>query len=205
MSKGTSPHATTVFEVDYEGVKAHRAAHKADFARRGVKLTYTAYIAAAVIKGLIEVPKVNSVWQEDGIFLKHGIHLGIATAVDNGLIVPFIRHAERLNLLGVAQQIGELAEKGRSNKLSPSDLQGGTFTITNHGIWGSQFASPIINQPQAGILGVGVIEDRVCAVKREVAIRLRGYLSFAFDHRILDGADADRFMGVVKTTLEEKW
>ena len=202
MSKATSPHATTVHEIDYSAVKAHRKTHKAEFAERGVKLTYMAYLAMAVIKALQAVPNANSSWQDDGLLLHREVHLGIAAAVDDGLVVPVIKQADTLNLLGMAQAIGDLAEKARAKQLAPADIQGGTFTITNHGVFGSLFATPIINQPQAGILGIGVVEDRVVAVDGMVGIRPKAYASFSFDHRILDGADADHFMQVVRQTIE---
>ncbi|MEM7118182.1 MAG: dihydrolipoamide acetyltransferase family protein [Chloroflexota bacterium] len=202
LSKQTSPHATTVFELDFQAVARHRQAQKVDFARRGAKLTYMAYIAAAVIEGLQVVPRVNGRFQDDGIFLHDEINLGIAAAVDNGLVVPVIQQADQLNLFGLAQRITQLAQKARSQQLQPADMQGGTFTITNHGVFGSLFATPIINQPQAGILGVGAIEKRVCVIDDMIAIRPKAYLSFSFDHRLLDGADADRFMQVVKERIE---
>lgn len=202
-SKQSSPHATTVFELDFYAVAAHREAHKAEFAGRHAKLTYTAYIAAAVVEGLRAVPAVNSRWQEDGIFLHDAVHLGVAVAVDNGLLVPVIRDAQRLNLFGLAQAVGDVATRARDGALQPSEMRDGTFTITNHGVFGSLFATPIINQPQCGILGVGAIEERVCAIGGMIAIRPRAYFSFSFDHRILDGAQADRFMQVVKQRIEE--
>ncbi len=202
-SKQTSPHATTVFELDFHAVAAHREAHKAEYAQRHARLTYTAYIAAAVVEGLRAVPAVNSRWQEDGIFVHHAIHLGVAVAVDNGLVVPVIRDAQRLNLFGLAQAVGDVASRARDGLLKGADVRDGTFTITNHGVFGSLFATPIINQPQCGILGVGAIEERVCVIDGMIAIRPRAYFSFSFDHRILDGAQADRFMQVVKQTIEE--
>ena len=202
-SKQGSPHATTVFELDFHAVAAHREAYKSEYAQRQVKLTYTAYIAAAVVEGLRAVPQVNSRWQEDGIFLHDVVHLGVAVAVDEGLVVPVIRDAQRLNLFGLAQAVGDVATRARDGALKPTEMRDGTFTITNHGIFGSLFATPIINQPQAGILGVGAIEERVCVIGGMIAIRPRAYFSFSFDHRILDGAQADRFMQVVKQQIEE--
>ena len=203
-SKQTSPHATTVFELDFHAVAAHREAHKAEYTQRHARLTYTAYVAAAVVEGLRAVPAVNSRWQEDGIFLHDAVHLGVAVAVDNGLVVPVIRDAQRLNLFGLAQAIDDVATRARDGSLKAADVRDGTFTITNHGVFGSLFATPIINQPQCGILGVGAIEERVCVIDGMIAIRPRAYFSFAFDHRILDGAQADRFMQVVKQQIE-KW
>ena len=202
LSKATSPHATTVHEIDYTAVKAHRKQHKAEFATRGIKLTYMAYLAIAVVKALQAEPLANSSWQEDGILLHKPIHLGIAAAVDKGLVVPVIKDADLLNLQGMAQAIDNLARRARNKQLAPADMQGGTFTITNHGVFGSLFATPIINQPQAGILGIGVVQDRVCALDGMIAIRPKAYASFSFDHRILDGASADHFMQVVRETIE---
>ena len=145
LSKATSPHATTVHEIDYSAVKAHRAAHKDEYAARGVKLTYMAYLAMAVVKGLQTVPHANSSWHDDGLAVHPAIHLGIAAAVDDGLVVPVVKQADTLNLLGMAQAIGSLAERARGKQLTAADMQGGTFTITNHGVFGSLFATPIIN------------------------------------------------------------
>ena len=203
FSKQESPHATTVFEIDFEAVSTHRALQKEDFKRRGVKLTYMAYIGMAVVQALQQVPKANSQWSEQGIVLHRDVHLGMATAVDNGLIVPVIKNGDTLNLFGMAHAVDQLAQKGRAGQLQTADLQGGTFTITNHGVFGSLFATPIINQPQSGILGIGAIEKRVCVVNDMIAIRPKAYFSFSFDHRILDGADADRFMQIVKQLIEE--
>lgn len=202
MSKRESPHATTVFEIDFGNVAANRAREKANFAERGVKLTYMAYIGTAVTQALQQVPMANAEWRDEGILQHKAIHLGMATAIDNGLVVPVIKKADTLNLLGFAAAIQDMAEKARANQLKSDDLQGGTFTITNHGVFGSLFATPIINQPQSGILGIGTIEKRVCVVDDMIAIRPKSYFSLSFDHRILDGADADRFMQIVKQTLE---
>lgn len=203
MSKRESPHATTVFEIDFSNVAAHRVQVKQEFAERGVKLTYMAYIGAAVTQALQQVPMANASWRDEGIVQHRGIHLGMATAVDNGLVVPVIKNADTLNLFGMASAIDNLAQKARAAQLKSDDLQGGTFTITNHGVFGSLFATPIINQPQSGILGVGAIEKRVCVVDDMIAIRPKSYFSLSFDHRILDGADADRLMQIVKQTLED--
>jgi 2-oxoisovalerate dehydrogenase E2 component (dihydrolipoyl transacylase) len=154
-SRQTSPHATTVFEFDFTAVTTHRAAHKEQFARDDARLTFTAYLAAATVAALKAYPLVNSMWQEDGILLRRDINLGLATALDDGLIVPVIKNADSLNLLGLARAINDLAERARQKRLRPDETQGGTFTITNHGVSGSLFAMPIINQPQCGILGVG--------------------------------------------------
>jgi 2-oxoglutarate dehydrogenase E2 component (dihydrolipoamide succinyltransferase)/2-oxoisovalerate dehydrogenase E2 component (dihydrolipoyl transacylase) len=146
---------------------------------------------------------VNSSWGEQGIVVKKDIHIGIATALEDGLLVPVSRHADRKGLTQLAKEIADLAERARSKKLSPEEVQGGTFTITNHGGFGSLFSTPIIHQPQIAILGVGAIQKRAVVVDDAIAIRPMGYLSLSFDHRVIDGATADQFMGKVKHYLEQ--
>ena len=201
-SKHTSPHVTTVFEFDFTAVAAHRAAHKEQFARDGVRLTFTAYLVAAVAEALKKHPLVNSSWEENGVRLHRDINIGMATALDDGLIVPVIKNADSLNLLGLARAVNNLAERARAKKLQPDEVQGGTFTITNHGVSGSLFANPIINQPQCGILGVGMIEKRVKVINDAIAIRRMAYVGLTFDHRILDGATADYFVAEIKRIIE---
>jgi 2-oxoglutarate dehydrogenase E2 component (dihydrolipoamide succinyltransferase) len=209
-SKHTSPHVLTVMEADMSRVIAHRAANKDAFARDGVNLTFTAYFMTAIVAGLKAFPLVNSSWSEQGIVLHKSIHLGMATSLgEEGLIVPVIKNADGLSLLGMARAVNDLSNRARNRKLQPDEVRGGTFTLTNHGISGSLFAFPVINQPQCGILGVGAMQKRVIVVTDEfgrdsVAIRPMVYLSFVFDHRILDGASADWFLAKVKETLE-KW
>lgn len=201
-SKQTSPHVTTVFEFDFTAVAQHRAAHKAQFARDGANLTFTAYIVAATVEALKQHPMVNSTWTDAGIELKRQINIGLAAAIDDGLIVPVIKGADGMNLLGLARTINDLTERARSKQLQPADVQGGTFSITNHGTSGSLFATPIINQPQCGILGVGKIEKRVKVINDAIAIRPLAYVSFTFDHRILDGKTADDFVSSIKQVIE---
>lgn len=201
-SKHTSPHVTTVFEFDFANVAAHRRQHKESFARDGVRLTYTAYIVAATVEALRAHPMVNSTWTDEGILLRREFNIGMATAIDDGLIVPVIKGADGLNLLGLARAINDLADRARSKQLTPAEVQGGTFSITNHGTSGSLFATPIINQPQCGILGVGAIEKRVKVIDDAIAIRPQAYVSFTFDHRILDGASADAFVSMIKDQIE---
>lgn len=203
-SKHTSPHVTTVFEVDFSAVAAHRAANKDRFAREGAKLTFTAYVVSAIVQSLRVHPLVNSSWTETGILLHDTINVGIAAAVDDGLIVPVLKQADGLNLLGLARAINDLATRARAKELRPDEVQGGTFTLTNHGVSGSLFATPIINQPQCAILGLGMIEKRVKVIDDAIAIRPQAFASLTFDHRILDGATADYFMSSFKDTLE-KW
>jgi 2-oxoisovalerate dehydrogenase E2 component (dihydrolipoyl transacylase) len=183
-------------------VARHRAAHKEAFARDSANLTFTAYIIAATVQALKQHPMVNSSWSDDGIVLKREINVGMATALADGLIVPVIKQADGMSLLGLARTINDLAERARNKRLQPNEVQGGTFSVTNHGTSGSLFATPIINQPQTGILGVGAIEKRVKVINDAIAIRPMAYVSFTFDHRILDGSSADAFVGTVKEILE---
>jgi 2-oxoglutarate dehydrogenase E2 component (dihydrolipoamide succinyltransferase) len=207
MSKHTSPHVTTVFEVDLSKVVAHRNTHKAAFERDGANLTFTPYFAMATIAALKQYPLVNSSWSESGIVLHRAVNLGIAVSLgEEGLIVPVIKNADSLNLLGLARTVNDLADRARRKQLKPDEVQGGTFTITNHGTSGSLFATPIINQPQCGILGVGLIQKRVVVMTQNdvdaIAIRPMVYVGLTFDHRILDGNSADNFVAAIKQTLE---
>ena len=174
-SKKTSPHVTTVFEADFSAVWAHRASHKAEFAAKGVKLTFTPYIIMAITNALVHHPQVNSSWQDDGLMLHQQINIGMATAIQEGLIVPVIKGADGYNLLGMSRAVNDLAERARGNKLKPAEVAGGTFTLTNHGVSGSIFATPIINQPQCGILGVGAIQKRVVVVTDDFWKRRHGH------------------------------
>ena len=201
-SERTAPHVTTVFEADLSAVLAHLAANKDAFARDGVTLTLTPYFVSAAVAALQAAPLVNSQWAEDRIVLKREINLGLAVALDEGLIVPVIKHANEKSLQGLAREVNDLARRARAKGLKPDEVQGGTFTITNHGVSGSLLATPIINQPQTGILGVGVMQKRVVVINDAIAIRPMVYLTLTFDHRVLDGAVADRFMAVLKAALE---
>jgi 2-oxoglutarate dehydrogenase E2 component (dihydrolipoamide succinyltransferase) len=205
LSKHTAAHVTTVMEADMSRVSAHRAAHKAEFAQAGVHLTFTAYFVAATVAALRAVPLVNSSWTDDGLILHGGIHIGLAASLgEEGLIVPVIRNADGLSLLGLARTINDLAERARTRRLQPDEVKGGTFTITNHGVGGSLFASPVINYPQCGILGVGAIKKRAVVIEGDaIAVRPMVYLTLTFDHRILDGAGGDAFLGKVVQVLEE--
>jgi 2-oxoglutarate dehydrogenase E2 component (dihydrolipoamide succinyltransferase) len=205
-SRRTAPHVTTVFEVDVSQIVAHRERRKADFERQGVKLTYTPYFVQAAVAGLQAVPVVNGSYGEAGIIVNHHIHIGVAVAMEEGLIVPVVRDADEKNLLGLARAVNDLSERARTRRLKPNETQGGTFTITNHGVGGSLFATPIINQPQAAILGVGAIQKRAVVITQggvdAIAIRPMCYLSLTIDHRVLDGAAADTFLTVVKDFVE---
>jgi 2-oxoglutarate dehydrogenase E2 component (dihydrolipoamide succinyltransferase) len=208
-SRRTSPHVTTVMEADLSRVVAHRQAHKELFSRDGVDLTFSAYFVVAAVAALKAVPWVNASWSDEGIVLHRQVHVGVAVSLgEQGLIVPVIKDADQKSLLAVAAAIKDLATRARARQLKPDEVQGGTFTITNHGVSGSLFATPIINQPQAAILGVGKIQKRVVVVETPAAdafaIRPMVYLTLTFDHRMLDGAVADRFLTAVVERLE-KW
>jgi pyruvate dehydrogenase E2 component (dihydrolipoamide acetyltransferase) len=202
FSKRTSAHVHSVFEVDYTRVAAIREARKADYERQGVKLTFMSFLMKAAIDALKAVPIINSSVDGDTIVYKKDVNLGIAVALDWGLIVPVIRNAGERNVLGLSRAIQDLAARARSKQLKPDEVQGGTFTITNPGVFGAQFGMPIISQPQVAILGVGNIEKRVAVIDDAIAIRLKGYLSLGYDHRLVDGAVADQFMSHVKNSLE---
>ncbi|MFN8469105.1 MAG: dihydrolipoamide acetyltransferase family protein [Caldilineaceae bacterium] len=212
MSKRTSPHVTTIFEADMTAVIRHREANKRAFAAKGIALTYTPYFVAAIIAGLRTVPEANSRFTDDGIVVNRRMHIGIAVALSHGLLVPVLRDADEKNLQGLARLVNELVERTRGNTLRPDDVQGGTFTLTNHGTGGSLLATPIINQPQTGILGVGAIVKRPVVrsssasllpnADDSIVIRPMCYLSFTFDHRVLDGAQGDAFLTAVKQRLE---
>lgn len=220
QSKHTSPHVSTIFEVDMTQVVRHREMHKASAARRGVKLNYTAYFVAASAAALAAEPAVNSRFTDEGIVTNSRIHIGVAVALpdspnsflDGGLVVPVIRDADEKNLQGIARAVQELSHAARHHQLTVDDVQGGTFTVSNHGTGGSLIGTPIINQPQAGILGVGAIAKRPVVrsthgtlmphADDSIVIRPMCYLSFTFDHRVLDGAIADRFVTRIKHFLE---
>jgi len=206
ISRETSVHVTTVFEVDMTRVARLRAAHKAAYAERGVNLTFTPFIMHAVTGALRELPILNASLVDQKVYYKSTINLGMAVALDWGLVVPVIKRADELSLLGLARATADLAERARSKKLTPDEVQGGTFTVTNPGVFGSLFGTPIINQPQVAILGVGAITKRPVVLEGEggdaIAVRHMMYLALSFDHRAIDGATADRFMGKIKSDLQ---
>lgn len=210
MSEHTAPHVSTIMEVDMSCVIDHRNANKETFASEGVNLTFTTYFVAASVTALKAYPLVNSSWSEEGVRIYTAINIGMATALgEEGLIVPVIKNADNLSLLGIARSVNDLSNRARAHKLQPDEVKGGTFTITNHGVTGSLFATPIINQPQCAILGVGVIQKRPVVIPDPtigdvLAIRPMMYLSLTFDHRIIDGAIADYFLAKVVDTLQ-KW
>ncbi|HEY1434525.1 MAG TPA: dihydrolipoamide acetyltransferase family protein, partial [Thermoanaerobaculia bacterium] len=208
LSKRTSAHVTTVFQVDYSNISRIRARHKDAFLQKnGVKLTYLPFIFRAAIQSLRQFPQVNASIDGENIVYHKDIHLGMAVALDWGLIVPVIKNADEKSILGLARATQDLAERARTKRLKPEEIQGGTFTVTNPGVFGSLFGTPIIPQPQVAILGVGTIEKRPVVVTDEagqdaLGIRTVGYLALSFDHRLIDGADADKFMASIKATLE---
>jgi pyruvate dehydrogenase E2 component (dihydrolipoamide acetyltransferase) len=205
-SKQTSAHVATVFELDFTNVDKLRRKHKEGYAERGVKLTYMPFIVQAIIAGLRDFPVLNASLDDNNIVYHRDLNIGIAVALDWGLIVPVLKHADELNILGVARAINDLGERARTKKLTPDDVQGGTFTITNPGIYGGLFGLPIINQPQVAILGVGGIQKRPVVIESKdgdsIAIRSMAYFSLSFDHRLIDGAVADQFMARVKAVIE---
>lgn len=204
-SRRTSAHVSTVFEVEMTRISDIRARQAEEFERRnGIKLTYTPFFVRAVVEAIREFPVLNCSLEGSNIVYKRDINIGVAVALETGLIVPVIKGADGKNFLGVARAVQDLAERARTKRLSVDDVQGGTFTITNPGIFGSLFGTPIINQPQVAILGVGTIEKRAVVRDDAIAIRPMVYLALSFDHRIIDGAVADQFMGRVKQRLE-KW
>ncbi|HWH22009.1 MAG TPA: 2-oxo acid dehydrogenase subunit E2 [Allosphingosinicella sp.] len=204
----TAPHVTAVFQCDFSAIMAHRERHKTAWAKKGVKLTYTAYLVAAAAEAMKVAPAINSRWHSDRLELYDDINIGVGTALgEKGLIVPVLRNVQELSLRGIAAGLDELVEKARAEKLTGADVSGGTFTISNHGVSGSLFASPIIiNQPQSAILGVGKLEKRV--VVREVggqdAIQIRpmAYVSLTIDHRVVDGHQTNAWLSRFVEVLE---
>ena len=208
MSRRTSAHVTSFFEIDYSRVAELRRKHKAAYAERGVNLTYLAFIAKTCAENLRTHPVVNAAVSGDNIIYRRDVNIGIAVALEWGLIVPVVKRADELSLAGLARTINDLGERARTKKLLPDEIQRGTFTITNPGVFGSYAGAPIINQPQVAILGVGAIEKRPKVVTLAdgtdtIAIRTMGIVSMSYDHRVVDGADADRFLSDVKRALED--
>lgn len=218
QSAFTAPHVTTMWDVNMSAVLAHRKAQKAEFAAAGVNLTVTAYFVAAIVDGLRAVPAANATWTDEGVIIKRTFNIGMAAALPmdeygmGGLIVPVIKHAGDLNLLGLARAVNDYAAKARSGDLNAADLAEGTFTLSNYGTSGSRFQTPVIVQPQVGILGVGAIEKRPVVVSQGHPLEANtgdymGFLpmttlGFSYDHRVLDGATADAFCAAVKRSLE---
>ena len=204
LSRRTSAHVSTVFEVDMTRIAKIRAAKKDAFMERhGVNLTFMPFIMKATIDALMAFPTLNASIDGTDVLLKKDIHLGMAVALDWGLIVPVVKNAQDFSMAGLAKAVNDLANRARNKQLKPEEVSGGTFTITNPGVFGSLFGTPIINQPQVAILGVGTIEKRPVVVDDAIAIRTMTYLTISFDHRLIDGAVADQFMAHIKKTLQE--
>ncbi len=203
LSKRTSAHVSTVFEIDFTRIDQLRQKHRAAFQERGARLTYMPFVLKALVDALSAFPVLNASIDGDNVVYRKDVNLGIAVALDWGLIVPVIHHADEKNVLGLARAVHDLAERARTKKLKVEEVQGGTFTITNPGVFGSLFGTPIINQPQVAILGLGTIEKRPVVRDDAIAIRTMAYVALTFDHRLVDGADADRFMAQIKKTLQE--
>jgi 2-oxoglutarate dehydrogenase E2 component (dihydrolipoamide succinyltransferase) len=207
-SRRTSAHVATVFSIDYTAVEKLRRQNKAEFLEKnGVKLTYMPFIFQALTAALKKFPELNASIDGEEIVYHRDIHLGMAVALDWGLIVPVIKNADEKSILGLARAANDLADRARTKKLKPEEVSGGTFTVTNPGVYGSLFGTPIIVQPQVAILGVGTIEKRPVVVEDAagndaLAVRTTGYLALSFDHRLIDGAVADQFMAEIKKTLE---
>jgi 2-oxoglutarate dehydrogenase E2 component (dihydrolipoamide succinyltransferase) len=203
MSIHTSPHVYSAYEVDFSRIDAIRKAKKAEFEAAGAKLTYTSFIAKATVDTIRQFPFSNASIDGENIVYKRDINLGIAVALESGLIVPVIRNADERNLLGLSRAIQDLAYRARNKQLKPEEVQGGTFTITNPGIFGAVFGLPIISQPQVAILGVGSVDKRVVVIEDDmIAVRPMCYLTLGYDHRLIDGADAGRFLQALKERLQ---
>ena len=203
-SRRTSAHVHSVFEVDMTRVMKLRAKHKPSYLdRHGAKLTVTPFFIKAVCDALKVWPIVNSSLDGDTIVYHKDLNIGVAVALDWGLIVPVVRNADELSIAGLSKRLQDLAERARTKKLVPDEVQGGTYTITNPGQFGGLFGLPIINQPQVAILGVGGIEKRPVVIDDAIAIRLMCYMAMSYDHRVVDGAVADQFLALVKQGLEQ--
>ena len=193
-SRQTAAHVVTFFEADFTTIEP---------ARQELHLTYLPFVIKAVTQGINAFPILNSSWSAKGLIIKHAMHIGVAVAVEEGLLVPVVKHADQKDLRQLGTEVADLSQRARSKQLQPEEVQGGTFTITNHGGTGSLFSTPIINQPQIAILGVGAVQRRAVVVNESIEIRPMAYLSLAFDHRVIDGATADQFMLMVKSVLEQ--
>ena len=201
-SMATSPHVYSVYEVDFHRISKLRDKLKSEYEAAGARLTFTSFIAAATVDAIRQFPFVNASLDGDNIIYKRDINLGIAVALDNGLLVPVIRNADERNLLGLSRAIADLAARARAKKLNPEEVQGGTFTITNPGIFGALYGLPVINQPQVAILGVGSIDKRPVVIDDAIAVHPVCHLTLGYDHRLIDGAAAGQFLAFLKERLE---
>lgn len=203
----TAPHVTAVFDADMSAIISHREKEKKKFEKKNVKLTFTAYFVRAVVKAIQAVPEVNSRWHEDELEIFSDYNIGIATALDDGLIVPVIQKAQKLDLFKTASILQDLTTRARNGKLKPDEVQNGTFTVTNHGVSGSLIVTPIINQPQSAILGIGKLEKRVVVNEKSgkdtTEIKPMVYVTLTIDHRVLDGFKANQFLTEFVRTLQE--
>lgn len=202
VSRRTSAHVHTVFQVNFSAIEKLREAKKAEYERAGAKLTYMAFVAKALVGAIRRHPILNTSLDGDNIIYKKDVNLGVAVALDNGLLVPVIKNADQKTTQELARAIADVANRARSKKLNPEEVQGGTITLTNPGNFGAQFAFPIINQPQVAILGMGTIEKRPIVIDDAIAIRTMCYLTLGFDHRLIDGTAADAFMADIKHQIE---
>ena len=203
MSRAVSAHAQSIWDCDWTNLWTAYRALKPEFAGRGVRLTITAFLVEAAVKALRAVPVVNSSLDGDNIVYRGRINVGVAVAVPEGLIVPVVKHADEMNLQGIARAVNDLAERSRNKKLRPDDVEGGTFTISNPGVFGSRFGVPIINQPQVAILGVGAIKKRVVANEDDsIRVARMNTMCLSFDHRVVDGAQADEWMNAYTSAIE---
>jgi pyruvate dehydrogenase E2 component (dihydrolipoamide acetyltransferase) len=202
MSRRTSAHVTTLFEVDCSRILKAKEQHQTEFQKSGVKLTVTPFFVQAAATALKHFPIVNSSLEGDTIVYKRPINIGVAVNLEWGLIVPVIKNADEKNLFGLAKVLNDLGERARNKKLTPDDVKDGTFTITNPGQYGGLIGTPIINQPQLAIMGMGGIKKRAVVIDDAIAIRPMIILSLSFDHRVIDGAVADQFMAEVQKELE---
>ncbi|MEP7308928.1 MAG: dihydrolipoamide acetyltransferase family protein [Acidobacteriota bacterium] len=201
-SRRTSAHVHSIFEVSFARVARVREAKKAEYEKAGAKLTFMSFIIKAAAEALRAVPVVNASIDGDNVVYHGDVNIGIAVALDWGLIVPVIKRADQQDLLGISRSVVDLANRARTKQLKPDEVGGGTFTITNPGVFGALSGTPIISQPQVAILGVGAIEKRPVVIDDAIAIRLMAYLTIGYDHRLIDGAVADQFMSSVKHRLE---
>jgi len=207
LSRRISAHVTSFYEVDFTQIADIRAEHRSAYEERGARLTFLGFVVKVIADNLRKHPILNASVSGDTIIYRQAVNIGIAVALDWGLIVPVLKNADELSLVGIARQMADLGDRARSKRLSPDEVQHGTFTITNPGVFGSYIGAPIINQPQVAILGVGAIEKRPKVITLHdgqdvIAIRTMGMLSLSYDHRVVDGADADQFMADVKRDLE---
>jgi pyruvate dehydrogenase E2 component (dihydrolipoamide acetyltransferase) len=207
QSRRISPHVHSYFEVDYTRLDQVRARSKKKWEEQGVKVTYTHFITWAVARALREFPRINASYGSHEVIIRGDVNIGMAVALDNGLIVPVIKNADELSLVGLAKRVNDLATRARNKQLKPDDIQGGTFTITNPGVFGTTIGFPIINQPQVAILGVGGVEMRPAVISDEygnhaIVPRKRGYISLGYDHRLVNGADGDQFLARIKELMQ---